>query len=128
MCLPRMTTRRWMVAVALVRLLLTLAVRQKRLRRIATYHCDQAIANYDLAPHKRGGPPPTSFRFTSRGMWHLKMMNSYNESADRYTLLLGTGLTLSGMHGLAIGSISMLPAALGSPSLPTRPSRNDWHG
>jgi hypothetical protein len=34
-------------------------------------------------------------------MWHLKMMNSYNESADRYTLPLRAALTLSGMLGLA---------------------------
>ena len=53
MQLPRMTTRRWMVAVALISLLLTLLVRQDRLYRIAKYHCDQAIANYDPAPHKR---------------------------------------------------------------------------
>ena len=89
MHVPRMTIRRLMVAVALVSLLLTLFVRQERLRRIASYHCDQAIANYDPAPLKRGDPPPTSLRFTSRGVWHLKMMNSYNESADRYTLPLG---------------------------------------
>jgi hypothetical protein len=101
MQLPRMTTRRWMVAVALISLLLTLDVRQDRLRRIASYHCDQAIANYDPAPRKRGDPPPTSLRFTSRGMWHLKMMNSYNDSAERYTLPLRAALTLSGILGLA---------------------------
>ena len=101
MRLPRMTTRRWMVAVALVSLLLTLFVRQERLRRIASYHCDQAIANYDPLPQKRGDPPPTSLRFTTRGEWHLKMMNSYNESADRYTLPLRAALTLSGILGLA---------------------------
>src|SRR5262245_36778081 len=95
--LLRMTTRRWMVAVAIVSLLLTLVVRQERLRRIVSYHCDQAIANYDPAPPKRGDPPPTSLRFTSRGAWHLKMMNSYNESADRYTWPLRAALTLSGM-------------------------------
>ena len=60
MHVPRMTTRRLDVAVALVSLLLTLFVRQERLRRIASYHCDQAIANYDQAPLKRGDPPPTS--------------------------------------------------------------------
>ena len=49
MQLPRMTTRRWMVALTLVSLLLTLYVRQDRLRRIASYQCDQAIANYDPA-------------------------------------------------------------------------------
>ena len=101
MRLSRMTTRRWIVAVAIVSLLLTLFVRQERLRRIASYHCDQAIANYDPVPRKRGDPPPTSLEFTSRGLWHLKMMNSYNESADRYTLPLGAALTLSGMLGLA---------------------------
>ena len=88
MQLPLMTTRRWMIAVALISLLLTLFVRQDRLRRIASYHCDQAIANYNPAPYKGAIPRPTSLRFTSRGMWHLKMMNSYNESADRYTLPL----------------------------------------
>jgi hypothetical protein len=101
MQLPRMTTRRWMVAVALVSLLLALFVREERLRRIASYHCDQAIANYEPTPRKRGDPPPTSLGFTSRGMWHLEMMNSYNESADRYTLPLGAALILSGMLGLA---------------------------
>ena len=101
MRLPRMTTRRWMIAVAIVSLLLTLFIRQERLRRTASYHCDQAIANYDPAPRKRGDPPPTSLRFTSRGVWHLKIMNSYNESADRYTLPLGAALTLSGLIGLA---------------------------
>jgi hypothetical protein len=101
MRIPRMTIRRLMIAVGIVSLLLTLFVRQERLRRIASYHCDQAIANYDPAPHKRGDPPPTSLRFTSRGVWHLKMMNSYNESADRYTLPLRAALTLSGMLGLA---------------------------
>ena len=101
MRLPQMTTRRWIVAVAIVSLLLTLFVRQERLRRIASYHCDQAIANYDPVPRKRGDPPPTRLEFTSRGLWHLKMMNSYNESADRYTLPLGAALTLSGMLGLA---------------------------
>jgi hypothetical protein len=101
MRLPRMTTRRWMIAVAIISLLLTLLVRQDRLRRIASYHCDQAIANYDPAPYKRGDPPPTSLRFTSRGVWHLKMMNSYNESADRYTLPLRAALAISGVLGLA---------------------------
>jgi hypothetical protein len=95
---PRMTIRRLMIAVAIVSLLLALFVRQERLRRIASYHCDQAIANY--VPPKRGDPPPTSLRFTSRGEWHLKMMNSYNESADRYTLPLRAALTFSGMLGL----------------------------
>jgi hypothetical protein len=101
MQLPRMTTRRWMVAVALVSLLLTLVVRQERLYRIASYHVDQAIADYDPAPRKKGDPPPTSLRFRSRGEWHLKMANSYNKSAHRYTLLLRAALTISGMLGLA---------------------------
>ena len=101
MRLPRMTTRRWMVAVALVSLLLTLVVRQERLRRIASYHCDQLIANDDPAPHERGDPPSASFQFTSRLIWNLNMTNRYNESADRCTLLLGAALTLSGMLGLA---------------------------
>jgi hypothetical protein len=101
MHVPRMTIRRLMIAVGIVSLLLALFVRQDRLRRIASYHCDQAIANYDPAPRKRGDPPPTSLRFTSRGVWHLEMMNSYNESADRYTLPLGAALILSGMLGLA---------------------------
>src|SRR4051794_13490676 len=95
---PRMTIRRLMIAVLIVSLLLTLFVRQERLRRIASYHCDQAIANYE--PRKRGDPP-TSLGFTSRGVWHLKMMNSYNESADRYTWPLRAALTLSGLLGLA---------------------------
>ena len=101
MHVPRMTIRRLMITVAIVSLLLALFVRQERLRRIASYHCDQAIADYDPVPLKRGDPPPTRLRFKSRGEWHLKMMNSYNESADRYTLPLGAALTFSGMLGLA---------------------------
>ena len=47
MHVPRMTIRRLMIAVGIVSLLLAPYVRQDRLRRIASYHCDQAIANYD---------------------------------------------------------------------------------
>jgi hypothetical protein len=99
MHVPRMTIRRLMIAVGIVSLLLTLFVRQERLRRIASYHCDEAIASY--VPGMRGDPPTKSVGFTSRGVWHLKMMNSYNESADRYTLPLRAALTLSGLIGLA---------------------------
>ena len=108
---PRMTIRRLMVAVAIVSLLLALVVRHERLHRIATYHVDQAATNHDPVPLKRGDPPAiystsnnsgpngvrTSFRLTPRGVWHLKMSDSYEKSAFNNTLLLGTALTLSGI-------------------------------
>lgn len=104
-----------MVAVAIVSLLLALVVRQERLHRMAAYHVDQAATNHDPVPLKRGDPPPiystsnnpgpngarTSFRLTPRGVWHLKMSDSYEKSAFINTLLLGTALTLSGMLVLA---------------------------
>jgi hypothetical protein len=62
MRLPRMTTRRWMIAVAVVALLIGAAVaidrRSKRFARLAASHADVAMEHFSTVMAFGGDPPP----------------------------------------------------------------------
>ena len=59
---PRMTTRRWMVAVAIVAILigvgLELSRRSRRFARLAADHSNGALEHFGTLMAFGGGPPP----------------------------------------------------------------------
>ena len=62
MRLPRMTTRRWMVAVAIVAILIGVGLevgrRSRRFARLAAYHSNVALEHFGTLMAFGGEPPP----------------------------------------------------------------------
>jgi hypothetical protein len=62
MKLPRMNTRRWMVAVAIVGILIGAGLkagrRSRRFARLASYHSDAALDHFGTQMALGGEPPP----------------------------------------------------------------------